>query len=235
MRALVVAIVMSVSGVATAGEFCGGRTPDTLFRAFERYAAGNGWKHWDEFFKCMQQNFGREDSPHPYAFPDKERARITTACTKAIALPASQRDAEPDSFCGMLLMTAGAAKVGDRDFVAELVGGTSTWQLDGPAARLFSFPIYELLAATGDPRVRPKVLADFTAFRDRWRNEKHGRNWDTYNGLEQQEIAVVHALEKVGTADDIAIVDEIDAEHPHAANWQRMTKRARATLRGRTK
>jgi hypothetical protein len=180
---------------ARAGEFCGDLDGPGVLRALDRYADGKAGPPFD--VACIEQSFGDPAG-------GKERSRVLVSCTKAVLVPASKRRPEVDRYCVNLVARAGAGKVGDRDLVAELIAAPADWNQPPP---------YEALAATGDARVRPFVLAAFAQHRATWRKKKLRAAW-ALDEWARHEVAVLRALAQVGTAADVALIDELAAE-PH--------------------
>jgi hypothetical protein len=208
-------LITVVARTASAGQFCSTSDGLTVIRPIEVYAAGKGWAHDDYFFKCLAELYGDE-----YSLEAPVRKRVLAACTTAVALPTKQRVWRIDYYCIEMLVNNGTSKVGDRDFVAEMID--EGW-LD-----------YKLVAQTGDPRARPYVVAAFTRFRDDWNKQKrHPKNWQTYTELEKREIAVLNALALVGTGDDLELVDSIDREHANVRKWQQLAGTTRDAIRKR--
>jgi hypothetical protein len=224
-------------GLARAGgPFCDDEHGETKLAALERYAHGRRWKQDDYFFACFREVFSDE-----YTLPDKPRARVLAACELAVALPQDKFDATPDAYCVEMLTRNGKSKVGSRDFVAETISGGEafarerdrTGKMDSPSARGLAETL-EMVARTRDPRARVFVLAQFEGYRAWWRKQKvHPKNWETFTDLEYQEIALLHALEQVGTHEDVALIDELGVEHGDASNWRRLVQRARDAAKSR--
>src|SRR5262249_57448559 len=91
---------------------------------------------------------------------------------------------------------------GDGGWVGGWLGRPGDWNRPPP---------YEILAATGDARVLPFVRASFNKYRATWRKKKLRAAW-AVDEWAKHEVAVLRALEKVGTADDVALIDEVAAE-----------------------
>lgn len=206
MRLLWVALFLG--GVAHAGEFCGGLDGPGAVRELQRYAAGKGGMVNTQ---CFTQSYGDK-------LPGAVQAQIRTACAQAVQLPAAKRSSDLDSWCVLEVLASGSARAGDRDLVGELVA--KPWAWDGWAP-------YAALAASGDARARPFVLAEFAKHRETWRKKKLRAGWakDTWRS---HELAVLAALEKVGTAEDVPLVDEIERDEPRDKRVAAAAGRARS-------
>jgi len=206
-------IVLLLGGVARAGEFCGGLDGPGAVRELQRYAAGKGGAVNPE---CFRQSYGDK-------LPAAVSAQIRAACTQAVQLPPAKRGADLDAWCVLEVLGGGSARAGERDLVGELVA--KPWAWDGWAP-------YAALAATGDPRVRPFVLAELAKHRETWRKKKLRAGWakDTWRS---HELAVLAALEQVGTADDVPLVDEIERDEPKDKRVAAAADRARAAAGAR--
>jgi hypothetical protein len=160
--------------------------------------------------ECFRQSYGDR-------LPEAVGAQILAACTRAVGLPPAKRSSDLDSWCGLTVLSGGTARVGDRDLVGELIA--KRWGWDGWAP-------YAALAASGDPRVRPFVLAELARHRETWRRKKLRAAWakDTWRS---HEIAALAALERVGIAEDVPVIDEIAADEPKDARLAAAARRAR--------
>jgi hypothetical protein len=198
---------------AHAGDFCGGLDGPAALRELERYAAGRVGRVDPD---CFAQSNGA-------VLPDAVQARVAAACTKAVGLAPGQRTAELDGWCALTVLGGGTARVGERDLVGELLARSWSWDAFAP---------YPTLAASGDPRVRPFVVAELRKHRETWRKKKLGAAWvkDTWRS---HSLAGLAALEKVGTADDLALIAEIAADAPRDARVAAAAERARAAVAAR--
>jgi hypothetical protein len=206
-RTIVFAGVLVSAMGARAGDFCGSLDGPGALRELDRYAAGKGGRVDPD---CFAQTYGDR-------LPDAVQARVLAACTKAVGLAAAKRSAELDSWCTLDVLTSGAGRVGDRDLVGEIIA--KPWSWDG-------WPPYRALAASGDGRVRAFVLAQFATHRETWRKKKLRAAWakDTWR---EHERSVLAALEKLATADDLALIAEIEADQPKDKRIARAVERAR--------
>ena len=194
MLKLAIALVCIASTHAYAGDFCGPLDPDQTIAALEKHADGKRTAD-DIRFDCIEQ--GRVEGAAQIA-KDK---RIVAACIKAVDLPEKKRHENVDGHCVSLVAVNGHATVGSRDIVAELMKNPGDWNL---------YPSYESMAATGDARVRDWLLAQYAKHKATWVKKKLKASWAKDLWLKHQ-LAVVKALEKVGTKDDLALVADVEA------------------------
>ena len=211
MRLLWVALFLG--GVAHAGEFCGGLDGPGAMRELQRYAAGKGGMVNE---RCFTQSYGEK-------LPDAVEAQIRAACAQAVQLPAAKRSSDLDSWCMLEVLASGSARAGDRDLVGELIAKPWAWDRSAP---------YRALAASGDARARPFVLAEFAKHRETWRKKKLHAGW-AKDAWRSHELSVLAALEKVGTAEDVPLVDEIERDEPKDKGVAAAAGRARAAAAAR--
>jgi hypothetical protein len=212
--AFVCAAVLASAAGARAGDFCGSLDGPAALRALERYAAGRGGAVHPG---CFEQVYGAR-------LPDAVQARVLAACTRAVVLPAARRTfADLDAWCVLGVLTSGTARVGDRDLVGELVARRWSWD---------DWPPYVALAASGDARVRPFVLAQLATHREAWRKKGLRAAWARDAWL-HHELHVLAALERIGTREDLAAIDEIAADQPRDRRVADAARRARAAAGGR--
>jgi hypothetical protein len=195
---------------ARAGDFCGDDTGPNTISKLEHYRGGRP-QSFD--VDCIAQWWND-------AVPAIVQVRVVAACTKVVAIAKKKRDADLDLWCTGQVMLAGTGQVGDRDLVAEVIAKGGTWDAWAP---------YGWLAATGDARVRPFVLAQLADHQAAWKKRKRHPLWARDLWL-KNEVDVVDALAKVGTRDDLAIVEAIATEHPKDKRVIRATAAARAAL-----
>ena len=128
--------------------------------------------------------------------------RALAACTK-IAAMRDRKDRMAGaliSSCGDFAVAHGVTTAGKVDLVAKILARPADW---------FQDPGFEALAGSGDARARPFVVDKLTAALAKvgakkmlgWRRDA----WRDYR------LAALHALAKVGTKDDVALVDKVIA------------------------
>jgi hypothetical protein len=206
-RAIAFAGALVFATGARAGDFCGSLDGPGALRELERYAAGKGGRVDPD---CFTQTYGDR-------LPDAVNAQVSTACTKAVGLAAAKRSFELDSWCARVVLTSGAGRVGDRDLVGEIIAKPWGWD---------AWPPYQALAASGDARVRAFVLAQFAKHRETWRKKKLRAQWakEAWRG---HELGVLEALEQAGTAGDLPLIVEIEADQPTDTRIAKAAQRAR--------
>lgn len=153
-----------------------------------------------------------------YATPKTATAyekRALAACTKIAAMTSREsRVATTIDECSDFVVAHGVTTAGKTDLVAKL--------MTRPAGPLDVAP-FEALAGSGDPRVHAFIIDKLEAAlakvgsrkllgwkRDAWRDYR---------------IAALHALQKVGTKDDVALVDNVLAS---AGNERRVVEAGNA-------
>jgi hypothetical protein len=206
-RALGLSMLILLAADARAGDFCGSLDGAAAVRELERYADGKDGRVLPE---CFTQSYGDE-------LPAAVDARVLAACTRALGLAAQRRNEGLDSWCALRVLSRGTARAGDRDLVGELIA--RAWRWDGWAP-------YQALAATSDARVRPFVLQQYAAHRDAWRKKRLRAAW-ARDSWRSHELAVLAALEKIGTADDLTVIAEIEAAEPRDRGIARAVAAAR--------
>jgi hypothetical protein len=213
MRVFGICGMLLVAAGARAGDFCGSLDGPAAVRQLEKYAAGKGGQVNP---RCFEQSYGDE-------LPAAVDARLLAACTRAVGLPKPARADELDDYCTLRVLSRGTGRVGDRDLVGELLA--KPWAWDGWAP-------YGTLAASGDPRVRPFVLAQYATHRDAWRKKRLRAAW-AKDIWRTHELSVLGALEKIGTPDDLAVIAEIEAAEPKDRRFVRAAQAARTAAQGR--
>jgi hypothetical protein len=158
---------------------------------------------------------GDSDGPPDEKTRLKRRALVTKGCTKLIAARDKKgKESDPSienilvsmtRSCKQHLVADGVTSVGDHDLFADLTSFKYSWH---------DFPPYKIVSTSRDSRARLFVLDTFRAA-IAGRGDKKPKG-SQVRAWQEHRLDALNALAKVGTAEDVAFIDEVIAATPPA-------------------
>ncbi len=214
MRWLVTAIVVLTPHLAHAGYCLDDSERTDYLKALTKVAGGNRDKAtlgtagnlW-----CIIHGPSGDHDATP-AEVVKRTTAVSSACTKVIAGHDKQKAGDPEieeslgylvDECTTHLVANAVTTIGSHDLFADLASKKYNWH---------DAPPYAVIATSGDARARLFVLDQFRAAIAAVGTKKLV-GWQA-KAWQDHRIGALDAIAKVGTADDVAFVDEVVAATP---------------------